>query len=142
MNAPRWRGWLAAIAIFVLGAATGGAGMTWVGIRVVRRALAAPASAPGLADRAAAQIGADLAKSLELTPEQAARVQAILDTSAARLKDIRVNAARNAAAEVRTSTAQIAAELPAEKRAALYRVMARRFERFGGRAPPPEPTSP
>lgn len=131
MTAGRWRAWLVAGAIFILGAAVGAAGMAWVGVRVVRRALRAPVSAVGPADRAAARIGAQLQEELALTPEQAARVQAILNQSAANLKAVRARAAREAGAELRASTALIAAELPPEKRAEFYRIIVRRFDRLG-----------
>lgn len=130
MSAWRWRGWLVALAIFVLGSACGAAGMAWMGRRMLREVLHSPASETGPADRAAARIGAELKKELALTPEEAARVQALLDESAARLKAVRVDAAQRALAELRTSTERIAAELPPEKRAEFYRLSARRYERL------------
>jgi hypothetical protein len=130
-----WRGWLVAIAIFVLGVAVGGAGVTWAGIRAVRQALQAPAGERGAADRAAKRIGADLTKRLQLTPEMSARVQAILDQSATNLKSVRAQAAARAADELRMSTERIAAELPPEKHAEFYRVIARRYERLGLQPP-------
>lgn len=139
MITSRWRGWLVASAIFVLGVAFGSAGTAWVGVRVVRRALHAPLNEEGPADRAAARIGADLTKTLELTPDQSARVQAVLDQSATRLKAVRVQAALRAAAELRRTTERIAAGLPPEKQAEFYRVIARRYERLGLR-PPSTPT--
>jgi uncharacterized membrane protein (DUF4010 family) len=131
MNGARWRGWLIAGAIFLLGVAVGGAGTAWFGIRAFRNAMRAPASVTGPADRAAIRIGADLHKQLQLTPEQAARVQSILDQSAANLKANRAQAVAKAAAELRSAIQRIAAELPPEKRRDFYRVITRRYDRLG-----------
>lgn len=136
MNPIRWRGWLMAAVIFVLGIAVGGASVTWLGARAVRRSLHGGPNAPaGLAERAAVRIGADLKKNLELTPDEARRVQAILDESAANLRTMRREALRNAWIELRKSTRQVAAELPPEKRDEFRRIILRRYERLGMRAP-------
>ncbi len=133
----RWRGWLAAVAIFLLGVGVGGAGVAWSGVRVLRQELQSPATTlRGAADRAAERIGADLTTELKLTPEESARVQAVLNQSAANLRMVRVRAFAQAAAELRSSTEKIAAALPPEKHAEFYRVMARRFERLGFSPPP------
>lgn len=137
MNASKWRGWLVAAAIFLLGVAVGGAGVTALGVRAFRKAMQSPASTRGMADRAVARIGADLTESLQLTPEQSTRVQAALNASAARMRAIRIEAAARAVAELRESTDRIAAELPPEKHAELYRVVGRRFERLGLEPPRP-----
>jgi hypothetical protein len=139
---PRFRAWLVAGAIFVLGVAVGGAGLAWTGVRMFRQALQAPASAPGAADRAAARMGDDLTDSLHLTADESARVQAILDRSAARLKNLRVQVAADAKTELRTSIEAIAAELPPEKRPEFYRLIARRYERLGFAPPTPNPSPP
>jgi hypothetical protein len=135
MNRTRWRGWLAAGAIFLLGFSVGGAGVALVGIRAFRQRIQAPADAPGLADRTADRIGADLTKSLRLSPEESARVQTILRQSAGNLKALRVKGAALAMAELHASTEKIAGTLPPEKHAAFYRLMAQRYERFGLPAP-------
>lgn len=143
MNAaPRWRGWLVAAAIFVLGIAVGGTGVVVLGIRQFRQSLQNPAGARGPADRAAERIGADLTETLQLTPEQSARMQRILNESAANLKALRVRASAQAAAELRASTERLAAELPPEKHAEFYRVITRRFERLGLTPPRPPANSP
>lgn len=130
MTAATWRGWLVAAAIFLLGAAIGAGGMTWFGGRALRNALRA-GSEPSLAERAAVRIGSDLTKSLQLTPDESARVQAILDQSAANLRAMRLRAVAQAGTELRGAVERIAAELPPDKRAEFYRVMARRQERLG-----------
>ncbi len=135
MNARRWRGWLVAGAIFILGVAAGVAGTAAIGVRLLRQSLQAPAAARGVADRAAERMSEDLTKTLALTPDEAARVQAILVESAATLKAVRARAAADAAAELRAATARLAEALPAEKHAALYRVIGERYERLG--LPPP-----
>lgn len=130
MSTGRWRGWLAAAGLLILGIALGSAGTTWLGGRMVREALQGGAET-GLADRAAVRIGADLAKTLQLTPAEAARVQAILDQSAVRLKAVRAQAATQALQELRATSQRVAAELPPEKRAEYRRLFLRRFERLG-----------
>ncbi len=131
MNAIRWRGWLVAGAIFVLGFAAGGATMAFLGTRWVRQTLRAPVEEPGRADRIAARIGADLTQELKLTADESARVQAALDQSAANFKALRVQTALRAAAELRAATDRIAAALPPEKRAEFRALSGRRFERLG-----------
>lgn len=136
MNPMRWRGWLIAAAIFVLGVVVGGASVTWLGARVVRRSLqGGPGTPAGFAERAAVRIGADLRKNLQLTPDEAQRVQAILDESAANLRTMRREALQNARVELRSSMRRIAAELPPEKRAQFREIVARRYERLGLRTP-------
>jgi len=138
MNEPRWRGWVVAAAIFVLGVGVGGAGMAWVGIRVFRQAIQNPPANRGLADRAAELIGTDLKKTLKLTPEEFAKVQAILSQATVNLKAVRQQAGVQAAAEMRSTAQQIATTLPREKRREFYRFITRRYERLGLTAPQSE----
>ncbi len=134
---PRWRGWLVACAIFLLGLAVGGTGTVVIGLHLFRQAIRnGPENRP-LADRAAARIGADLTEALQLTPAEAERVQTLLNESAANLKAVRVQATTQAAAELRASTEKIAATLPPEKRPEFHRIIQRRFERLGLPAPGP-----
>jgi hypothetical protein len=140
MNMTHWRGWLVAGAIFLLGIAVGGGLVAWAGARSLRHALQAPTTARGAADRAAERIGADLTETLRLTPEESTRVQAILNQSASNMKAVRAQATGQVAAELRASTASIAATLPPGKRMAFYRVIARRFERLGFPPPQPDPS--
>lgn len=143
MNAtPRWRGWLVAAAIFVLGVAAGAAGTVVIGVRMFRQSMQNPADGRGPADRAAARIGADLTETLQLTPEQASQVQQILNESAANLKAIRVHAGLQAAAELRDSSGRLLATLPPEKHAEFHRIISRRFERLGLQPPLPPATPP
>ncbi|HVU36056.1 MAG TPA: hypothetical protein VHE61_21625 [Opitutaceae bacterium] len=141
MKAIGWRGWLVALAIFVLGAGVGVTSTVMVGKRMLRHLLQAPVDARGPADRAAARAAADLTTELGLTPEQSQRVQQILEDSARSLKTIRRQAVIEAARELRASSARIAAELPPEKRAGFYRVIGQRFRRLG-LAPSPEQPPP
>lgn len=143
MNDSRWRGWLIALAIFVLGVGVGGAGMAWAGIRVFRHIAQNP-NAPrgGLADRAAEYIGKNLTRQLELTSEQSAQVQAILDQSALNIKATRSKAAADVTKELRETVRRISATLPAEKRAEFKRLITHRFKRLGDAAPGVEENSP
>ncbi len=127
----RWRGWLVAAAIFILGLAVGSAGTIWIGVRIVRQRLMAPIDIPARADRAAARIGADLTRALDLTPNQSARIEAVLDESTLKLKAVRIHARTEAIAELRVATARIAAELPPEKRPKFYRLIGQRLRRLG-----------
>lgn len=129
----RARGWLAALTIFALGVAVGGAGTAWLGARLLKNWVQSPASARGAADRMADRLGEDLTRELALTPEEAARVRALLEESAAAMKRIRVRTALDVAAELRASAQRLQAVLPAEKHAALRRVLAQRHERLGVR---------
>lgn len=131
MSTRPWRGWLVAGAIFLLGVAAGAAGVTFLGIRAIRQGFNRPASARGLADRAAERIGVDLTKNLQLNPQESAQIQAILNESAANLKALRVQVATQAAAELDATTKRIAALLPPEKHAEFYRVMERRYQQMG-----------
>ena len=139
MNRHRLRGWLAALTLFALGLAVGAAGTGWFGLRLIRRAFQAPVGAVGPADRAATRIGADLTEELALTPEQSARVQAILNQSASNLKTIRADASAAAAAELRDAAQRLAATLPPEHHDALHRILARRYERLGFTPPADRP---
>ncbi|PTY08711.1 hypothetical protein DB347_03820 [Opitutaceae bacterium EW11] len=138
MSAFQWRGWLVALAIFILGTAVGATVMASFGIRAFRRAMQAPEARIGFADRAAARMGADLKTHLNLTPEEAEQVQALLNESARNMRALRVRMAAQAAAELRASTARIAASLPPEKRPEFYRLIAKRYHRLGLPAPTPE----
>lgn len=135
MNRIGWRGWLVAFAIFGLGLAVGVSGTVVVGKRMLRQMLVAPADATGPADRAAARIAAELNTSLKLTPDEAQRVQQILEDSARTLKTIRRRAALAAGLELRSSAGRIAVVLPPDKRAEFYRLIAQRYERLGLPAP-------
>lgn len=135
MNDQRWRGWLVAIAIFILGVGVGGAGMAWAGIRVFRHVLQNPTNPHGLAERMAERIGTDLTKKLDLTPAESTRVKTILSESAVNLKALRAKAGTDVAAELRATFQQVAAALPQEKRPELYRAIAQRYKRLGLVAP-------
>ena len=116
MSDSRWRGWVVAAAIFILGVGVGGAGMAWAGVRVFRQALQNPTAGRGLAERATDRISVDLAKNLKLTPEESAQVQAILAQSAVNIKAARAQATVQATSELRSAAQRIGAALPREKR--------------------------
>ena len=131
MTDPRWRGWLVAAAIFVLGVGVGGAGMAWAGVRVFRQALQNPGNSRSLPERAANRIAADLTKNLKLSPEESAQVRTILAQSTADLKVIHIRASTQVTAELRGTMEHIATVLPLEKRADFYRIIARRYKWLG-----------
>jgi hypothetical protein len=134
MNAPRWRGWFVAVGILLFGIAIGAAGVSWAGVRLFRETLR-NAGERGFAERTVTRIGADLTATLQLTDGESARVRAILDESATRLKTVRAQAAAQAVTELRIASQRIAAELPPGKRAEYRRLLFKRYERLG--LPPP-----
>ncbi len=131
MSAGHGRGWLAAGAIFVLGLAVGAAGMSWWSTRSLQQLVRARAGEPTLAERAAVRLGGELARDLDLSADEAARVQAVLDRTGANLRTLRQQTALRVAAELRATNEQIAAALPEGKRAEFQRVQFRRLERLG-----------
>lgn len=131
MSSGHWKAWVAALALFVSGIGVGGAVTAWVGLRDVREGVRGNGPGRGMGQRAVETIRRDLTRELELTAEESARVQVILDQSAARIRLLRLQAARQAAGELRASARQIAEELPPEKRAEFRRIMAKRFQRLG-----------
>lgn len=139
MSASGWRGWLAAGAILLLGITLGVGGTLWLGGRIFRQALQT-ANDRGFAERTAARIGADLTKALQLTADESARVQAVLDESATRLKGVRTQAAVKAVAELRAASQRIAAELPPAKRAEYRQLVFKRYERLGLPKPALDPS--
>jgi hypothetical protein len=142
VNDSRWRGWLVAAAIFVLGVGAGCAGMTWAGIRVFRHTFQNPSSSRGFAERATERIEADLEAKLQLTPEESSQVRAILAQSTANLKAIRMQTVAQTSAELRTFIERISAVLPQEKRAEFQRLMAQHYKRLGLGSPESETPSP
>tara|TARA_R110002050_G_scaffold147010_1_gene272608 strand:- start:206 stop:649 length:444 start_codon:yes stop_codon:yes gene_type:complete len=138
MKPTKGRAWLIAGLIFVLGVLVGVAGTTWVGTRLVKRALRAFPEGAGLAERAADRIGRNLTDELDLTEAESARVAIELDQTVARLREIRVDAGTQLRAELKRAIRRIAQTLPREKRAAFYRRIGERFERLGLPAPSAE----
>ena len=137
-NPVRWQAWLGAAAIFFLGLTVGAVGTVFVGARAIRRALRNP-PAVTLADRATARMGRDLARELQLTPEEAARVNADLAQVAADLRAARQRTMQELRQEVRAGMVRIGRDLPPEKRPQYREYLRRRFQRagLGEFAPPP-----
>jgi hypothetical protein len=135
--------WAAAVAGLLLGAAAGGASTVWLGARALRiRLQAGPEAWPAQSERAVTRIQADLTQSLALTPEEEARVEAVLRESAGTMRAIRMRAFAQMQTELRAAIRKIAAELPPEKRAGFYQVMAKRYNRLGLQPPALPPPSP
>ncbi len=137
-NPVRWHAWLGAAAIFCLGLTVGVVGTVFVGARAIRRALRNP-PALTLADRATARMGRELARELQLTPEQAARVNADLAEVAAGIRAARMRTMQEMRQEVRAGMVRIGQDLPPEKRPQYREYLRRRFLRagIGELAPPP-----
>jgi len=141
----RLRAWLAASAIFVLGAIAGGAGVGVFGLMQLRETLRAPdAASMHLAQRAMTRLTDRLVADLALTPDEASQVRAILTHAATRITGARDRFSRETRAEVRAALLEVAVALPPEKRTEFRRVVAERFAKLGLPAPilqPPD-TSP
>lgn len=142
MKAGRARAWLIATSIFALGLTVGVAGTTWIGVRLVKRAVVNfPEGGGGLAERASLRLSRDLSGALDLTEAEQARVDAEIATTMVNLRDVRVDAAREMRAELRVMVMRIAATLPEEKRPAFRQHVRERLERFGFNLPS-EPVEP
>jgi len=131
MKTLRWRVWLSAAMIFLLGIGCGTAGTVGIAWWRLRGWFQAPASAPGMADRVTNRLSAQLTKELELTPEESAKIEATLDVTAASLKQARVNFAQEVTRELRSSFRRIAADLPPDKRTEFRHIVRARFLKFG-----------
>lgn len=136
-TSPRWRGWMAASLIFLLGIAVGTAATVFVGAAAIRRALRAPVAATGFIDRALNRTYAEIDDALPLTTQESALTRAELRALANKIKIIRLESADRFAAEASASIDRIAAGLPPEKQAAFRRVAAERFPRLGLTPPAP-----
>ncbi len=138
----RWRAWGAAAAVFCLGITVGGAGMVWFGARALRARLqSGPEAWPAQSERVVHRIQTDLDKSLALTPEESARVEATLREASGKMRAIRTRAFMQARQELRAAIRKIAASLPPEKRDGFHRLVVSRYERLG-LPPPPSPAPP
>lgn len=131
MKTGRWRAWVAALLIFVVGVGVGVAGSSYVALRRLREIVRAPENTPGRMERAAPRLAAELTRKLELTPEESARVLAALEQSAADLKTLRNRFAHDATEEVRMTLREIGATLPPAKRQELRRLLVERFGKLG-----------
>jgi len=131
VSPPRWRAWLAAALIFVFGFGAGALCTVAIGMRAIQRAVRAPASAPGLADRVLERTGRDLERELNLTPEEAAAVQRALAETTAHLRALRVQAAADRHKEMRNTVLRLAQSLPVEKRPRFRELVRRSILRAG-----------
>lgn len=129
----RWKVWLAAFGLFVAGLAVGAFITVGVGVRAVRRALRAPATATVNTpiDRAAQRIHATLTRELELTPEQSALVRDELARTAGELRRLRVDTVIQVRRALEDSVHRMGAPLTPEQRAELEQRATERFARFG-----------
>lgn len=140
MNGGRLRAWLAAIALFALGAIAGGVGAGALALRQLRQTLRAPDAAPlHLAQRATTRLADRLVDELALAPAEAERVRAILTRAAARITEARNRFSRETRAEVRVALTDIAVSLPPEKRIEFRRIVAERLAKLGLPAPTFDP---
>lgn len=131
MKPTRWRAWLVAAMIFLLGLGCGTAGTVGIAWWRLRGWFQAPASAPGIADRVTNRLTRQLTKELELTPDEAAKLEARLDVTAVKLKEARVRFKQEVTRELRSSFLGIAADLPPDKRGEFRRIVRERFLKLG-----------
>lgn len=143
MNAPRWQAWMAAVAIFVFGVAVGTAATALLGLRSVKRTLAAPMQAPAqVIERATARVAQQLTNELQLDEQAEAKIRNELRRAAANIRRLRLESYREMQAEVRSAAARIAAELPPEQRARMEARIKQHLSRVGVEAGPPLPGPP
>ncbi len=135
MTATRWRVWLVALVIFILGTTVGASLTLWLGIQRIRQEIRAPGSVTTAGERAATRIGNDLVSALHLTPAEASHAHAQIEEMTKRVRSLRRQANLDVAAELRSTMREIGADLPPEKREALRELVRRRFDKLG--LPPP-----
>jgi Spy/CpxP family protein refolding chaperone len=110
-NALKWKLALACLLVFAAGATTGG---LFTSIHV-RHLFLGPPHSGAVGDR----MREHLRHMLDLTPEQAAKISPIVDSTSAKLEAIRVETAQRVRAVMEESEKQIAPELSAEQQKKL-----------------------
>ncbi|WP_438480947.1 hypothetical protein [Oleiharenicola lentus] len=139
-----WRAWIAAAAMVIIGFALGVGSTIYFGGNKVRDLLGnpppnRPAVERPLMERALMGIEKNLTEKLDLTPEEAARVQATLKEAGANLRALRQQSSRDSRAEIDRAVKKITEELPQEKRAEFRRHLANRLKWLKSQQPPPPP---
>lgn len=146
MSAFRWQAWLAALAIFVFGVAVGTAGTALLGLRSVKRVLAAPQQSPPpaqLLERATARVAQQLSRDLELDEKTEADIRAELRRAAVSIRRLRIENYRALQAEARATATRIAAQVPPEHRERVEARILLHLRRVGLEpAPSPPPRNP
>jgi len=138
MNRFSWRVAVGVLALIVFGFALGVGFTTWLGMRRVRAFINDPTSVRTMGDRGLGRIRNHLVDELGLTPEEKARVEAILDKSATTMRTMRRENMRAVRGEIHRAMREIADSLPPEKREKLQQQLAKRFQWFRNDAPPAE----
>lgn len=146
MTAFRWQAWLAALAIFVFGVAVGTAGTALLGLRSVKRALAAPPQTqqPGpLIENATARVARQISKDLSLDPQAEEQIRTELRRASMNIRRLRIENYRAMQAEVRATANRIAAQVPPEQRSRVETRIFQHLRRVGLEpAPAASPRSP
>lgn len=133
MNGGTWKAWVGALALVVFGFAVGVGVTAFVGVKRLRDAISEPPPARvggggGERDRALARIHENLTEELDLTPEETARLEAVLKQSAENLRALRQEGGRKMRAELERTVKEIGEILPPEKREAYRKHVDKRFE--------------
>jgi hypothetical protein len=116
--------------LVAIGFAAGTVFTIHTGIERLRQSIANPAAHPAaqsLAERALVRIQKNLTQELKLTPEESARLQAILDQSSKNLKAIRRQGVQEGREEITRAIREIAESLPPEKRTDFRRHVTKRM---------------
>ena len=117
--------------VFSLGAVSGIGGVALVMKHRLREMVRHPQLYQGPGDRAFERIHRDLAKNLDLTPEEAAALRGELEVARDELRELRVALLDDVRGVVRDTLTRMEAHLPEPKREALRRQAAERLEPWG-----------
>lgn len=132
----RWKLALASLLVFAAGITTGGLLSTMH----MRHQFFGPPHSGEIADRMREHL-----RSLDLTPEQSAKLGPIIDATSAKLEAIRVETAERIRGTMEESERQIAPELTDEQKKKLQKIKERHHRMLihhGFKPPPPDGASP
>lgn len=133
----KWKLAIAFLLVFVAGVTSGG----FISIHHLRRHFLGPPHSGAVGDR----MREHLRRALDLTPEQAAKINPIVDATSAKLEAIRVETAQRVRAAMEESEQQIAPELSPEQQKKLEKLKHEhqmRLKHHGFEPPPPESPPP
>jgi len=133
----RARAWLAAGLFFICGLAVGSIVTIRIGQRMLRNAFSAPADAPSPLDRRARRIEGQLKRALDLSPAQAAQVDAAIDQTTREIKVLRVDTGQRLQEVLNRGIAAAAAPLTPGQKARFYALARTRLEALGLAFNPP-----
>ena len=129
----KWKLAVAFLLVFVAGVTSGG----FISIHHLRRHFLGPPHSGAVGER----MREHLRRALDLTPEQAAKINPIVDATSTKLEAIRVETAQRVRAAMDESERQIAPELSPEQQKKLQKLKQEHHVRLmhhGFKPPPPD----